>query len=184
MTKTDTHNILHHWREAVPNDRMAHLIKDTERAFRRALQIRLAAHGVPFGHWSFLRILWDADGLTQKELSARAGVMEPTTFAAMKAMESLGYIERKQLLTNKKNMYVHLTAEGRALKKKLVPMAEATNLVSVQGVSAQDIQTTRKVLLAMIENLARNDVLQAEPVKKPSAKAKIKTATKTTSAKR
>ncbi|MEO7242496.1 MAG: MarR family transcriptional regulator, partial [Variovorax sp.] len=95
---------------------MAHLIRDTERAFRRALQIRLAAYGVPFGHWSFLRILWETDGLTQKALSARAGVMEPTTFAAMKAMETQGYVVRRQLANNKKNMYVYLTAAGRALK--------------------------------------------------------------------
>ena len=95
--KQDTHNILHHWREAVPHDRMAHLMRDTERAFRRALQQRLAALGVPFGHWAFLRILWEADGkggLNQKELSTRAGVMEPTTVTAMRAMEALGYINR------------------------------------------------------------------------------------------
>jgi len=30
---SDTRNILKHWREAVPNDRFAHLIRDTERAF-------------------------------------------------------------------------------------------------------------------------------------------------------
>lgn len=52
-----TQDILRHWRDAVPEDRLAHLIRDTERAFRRALQLRLAAHGVPFGHWAFLRIL-------------------------------------------------------------------------------------------------------------------------------
>jgi DNA-binding MarR family transcriptional regulator len=161
----ETQNIVHHWREAVPNDRMAHLIRDTERAFRRALQIRLAVHSVPFGHWSFLRILWACDGLTQKELSARAGVMEPTTFSAMKAMEALGYITRKQLPTNKKNMYVYLTNEGRALKEKLVPMAEDANQVSVRGVSPQDVKTARKVLLAMIENLARDELLRAAPVK-------------------
>ena len=39
----------------------------------RALQARLAAHGVSFGHWTFLRILWERDGLTQRELSAEAG---------------------------------------------------------------------------------------------------------------
>ena len=161
----DTQNIIRHWREAVPNDRMAHLIRDTERAFRRALQIRLAPHAVPFGHWSFLRILWEADGLTQKELSERAGVMEPTTFTAMKAMEALGYIVRKQLPTNKKNMYVYLTEEGRALKEKLVPMAEETNHVSMEGLSPDDIKTARKVLLAMIENLARDELVQAAPVK-------------------
>ena len=162
----DTQNIIRHWREAVPNDRMAHLIRDTERAFRRALQIRLAAYAVPFGHWTFLRILWEADGLTQKELSERAGVMEPTTFTAMKAMEALGYIVRKQLPTNKKNMYVYLTDEGRALKEKLVPMAEETNHVSVEGLSPEDIKTARKVLLAMIENLARDELVQTAPVRK------------------
>lgn len=160
--KTDTHNILRHWREAVPNDRLAHLIRDTERAFRRALQIRLAEHGVPFGHWSFLRILWDADGLTQKDLSERAGVMEPTTFAAMKAMEALGYITRQQLPTNKKNVYVHLTTAGRGLKAHLVPLAEETNRISSKNIKAADLATTRRVLLAMIDNLAADELLQAE----------------------
>jgi DNA-binding MarR family transcriptional regulator len=164
--RTEAHNILHHWREAVPDDRMAHLIRDTERAFRRALQIRLAAYGVPFGHWSFLRILWEADGLTQKELSARAGVMEPTTFAAMKAMETLGYIKRKQLPTNKKNVYVHLTAAGRALKKRLVPLAEDTNRISINQVDPADVATARRVLLAMIANLADNESLHLAPAPK------------------
>jgi len=153
-----TQDILRHWREAVPNDRMAHLIRDTERAFRRALQIRLAPHGVPFGHWSFLRILWEADGLTQKELSERAGVMEPTTFAAMKTMEALGYVTRRQLPTNKKNVYVYLTDEGHALKQHLVPLAEDTNLISTAGVEPEDLKTARKVLLALIGNLARDEV--------------------------
>jgi DNA-binding MarR family transcriptional regulator len=172
----DTQNIIRHWREAVPNDRLAHLIRDASRAFHRALQVRLAQHGVPFGHWTFLRILWESDGLTQKELSERAGVMEPTTFTAMKAMESLGYIVRKQLPTNKKNMYVYLSEEGRSLKTLLVPMAEDTNNVSIEGISPEDIKTTRTVLLAMIENLARDELLQSTPTtrRKPGAAAGAK----------
>lgn len=156
-----TQDILRHWREAVPNDRMAHLIRDTERAFRRALQFRLAPYGVPFGQWSFLRILWEADGLTQKELSERAGVMEPTTFAAMKTMEALGYVTRKQLPTNKKNVYVYLTAQGRALKKLLVPLAEETNRISTMDVKTAELAIARRVLLAMIGSLARDE--QAQP---------------------
>jgi len=169
----DTQNIIRHWREAVPNDRLAHLIRDASRAFHRALQVRLAQHGVPFGHWTFLRILWESDGLTQKELSERAGVMEPTTFTAMKAMESLGYIVRKQIPTNKKNMYVHLSDKGRALKKLLVPLAEETNNVSIEGISPEHIKMTRMVLLAMIENLARDELLQdkAAPARRKAAAA-------------
>lgn len=166
--KNDTRNILTHWREAVPNDRMAHLIRDTERAFRKALQVRLAEHGVPFGHWTFLRVLWENDGITQKELSAHAGVMEPTTFTAMKAMEALGYIVRKQLPTNRKNVYIHLTAKGRLLKNKLVPLAEDTNSISTRNITPDALMTTRKVLLTMIENLAEDEQAWEEPPAKPA----------------
>jgi MarR family transcriptional regulator, organic hydroperoxide resistance regulator len=154
---TDTGNILRHWREAVPKDRLAHLVRDCGRAFRRALELRLAAHGVPFGHWTFLRILWHGDGLTQKELSQRAGVMEPTTFAAMKAMEALGYVTRQQAPHNRKNVYIHLTDRGRALRNVLVPLAMDTNRISTQGIAAGDLATARQVLLAMIENLAQDE---------------------------
>jgi DNA-binding MarR family transcriptional regulator len=145
--------VLRHWREAVPNDRLAHLVKDATRAFVRSLQSRLALHDVSFGHWTFLRILWEADGLTQRELSDQAGVMEPTTLAAIRAMEKLGYLTRRQLPGNRKNVYVHLTARGRALKKKLVPLAVEVNRLAVRGIPAAEVATTRKVMLAIIENL-------------------------------
>src|SRR5690554_6743902 len=108
MTPDDTRTLLRHWQEAVPNDRLAHLVKDATRALVRALQMRLTEHAVSFGHWTFLRILWETEGLTQRELSKQAGVMEPTTFAALKAMEALGYVERKRRPGNRKNMYVYL----------------------------------------------------------------------------
>jgi len=153
-----TEAILRHWREAVPNDRLAHLIKDATRGLVRALQMRLAEHSVSFGHWTFLRILWEADGLTQRELSEQAGVMEPTTFAALKALEKLGYIVRRRRPDNRKNVHVFLTSRGRALKTRLVPLAEEVNEIAVRGVSAADVAATRRALLAMIENLARDDV--------------------------
>ncbi len=155
--KQPTREILRHWREAVPDDRLAHLVKDATRALVRALQVRLAEHRVPFGHWTFLRILWEHDGLKQSELSAEAGVMEPTTFTALKAMEKLGYIKRKQAPGNRKNVYVFLTPKGRALKAKLVPVAEEVNRVAVAGLTRDDVARTRGHLLSIIENLARDE---------------------------
>jgi MarR family transcriptional regulator, organic hydroperoxide resistance regulator len=121
----------------------------------RALQTQLAAHEVSFGHWTFLRILWEHDGLTQRELSEAAGVMEPSTFAAIRAMEELGYVSRRQSAENRKNVYVFLTARGRALEAKLVPLAREVNTLAVKGIAAADIATTRRALGAMIENLTR-----------------------------
>ena len=153
-----TQSILHHWREAVPNDRLAHLVKDATRALVRALQMRLAEHAVSFGHWTFLRILWEGDGLTQRELSEQAGVMEPTTYSALKAMERLGYIRRKQLGGNRKKVYVLLTPKGRGLRERLVPLAENVNRIAIRNLRTAEIAVTRNVLLAIIANLARDEL--------------------------
>jgi len=152
-----TQVILSHWREAVPNDRMAHLVKDATRALVRALQMRLTEHSVSFGHWAFLRVLWETDGLTQRELSEQAGVMEPTTFSALKSMEKLGFIERKHARHNNKKVFIHLTRKGKLLKRKLVPLAVEVNDIALRGVRPQDIAMTRRTLLFIIENLARNE---------------------------
>ena len=150
--------ILSHWIEAVPNDRLAHLVRDATRAFARALQARLSEHNVSFGHWTFLRVLWEHDGLTQRELSEAAGVMEPTTFAAIRSMEELGYVVREQRHGNRKNVHGRLTPRGRALKRKLVPLAVKVNEIGVAGVDPTDVALTRKVLTAIVANLARDEL--------------------------
>jgi MarR family transcriptional regulator, organic hydroperoxide resistance regulator len=150
--------ILRHWQEAVPDDRLAHLVKDTWRGLTRAFQTRLSEHSVSFGHWVFLRILWETDGLTQSQLSQEAGLMMPTTFSALRTMERLGYICREQRPDSRRKVYIFLTAKGRALKDELVPLAEQVNAIAVRDVSPADVAATRRTLLAMIENLAQDEI--------------------------
>jgi DNA-binding MarR family transcriptional regulator len=130
--------------------------------------MRLTEHGVSFGHWTFLRILWEGDGLTQRELSEQAGVMEPTTFSALKTMEKRGYIRRQQRGGDRKKVYIVLTPKGRGLRGHLVPLAEAVNKVAVRGVKPVDIAVTRTVLLAIIENMATDE--QAVDMRMPSTR--------------
>lgn len=153
-------------------DRLAHLVKNAWRAMVRALQIRLIEHNVSFGHWSFLRILWEEDGLTQRELADRSGMTTPTTFTAINAMETLGYVRREQKSGNKKNVYIFLTPEGRKLESKLLPLAEEINAASVQGLDAADIQAARRVLESIAANLAgyEQNLLQSENRRVPSTR--------------
>jgi len=138
-------------------ERLAHLVKEAMRVFNRGLQMRLAEHEVSIGHWPFLRALWETDGLTQRELSEVAGVMEPTTFAALKAMERRGYVVRRAVAGDRRKRQVFLTARGRALEAKLVPLAEAVNAISVRGMPAADVAATRRTLLAIVDNLAADE---------------------------
>jgi len=174
-TARETEAMLRHWLEAVPNDRLAHLVRDAARGLSRGLQLRLGAHGVSFGHWVFLRILWESDGLTQRELSVRAGVMEPTTFAAVTALERLGYVTRRKRAGNRKNVYVDLTEAGARLKARLVPLAEDVNEIAVAGIADADIATTRRTLLAMIRNLADDEAARsAGPARVPRPRAAVR----------
>src|SRR5215469_16523294 len=152
-----TREILRHWQEAVPNDRLAHLVKHAARGLARALQMRLTEHSVSYGHWTFLRILWEVEGLTQRQLSDEAGVMEPTTFSALNAMKKLGYVVRRSSPTSCKEVHVYLTPKGRALKTKLVPLAKEVNAVALRRVDPDDITATRRTLLALIANLAADE---------------------------
>jgi DNA-binding MarR family transcriptional regulator len=150
--------ILRHWLETAPNDRLAHLLRDAVRGFHRALQVRLAEHGVSHGHWSFLRVLWEGDGLTQRELSLRCGLTEPTAFSALRALEQLGYIVRRPADGSRRRVLVFLTAEGHALRARLEPLAKDVNAIAVRGVPEAEIAATRRTLLSVIQNLARDEI--------------------------
>ena len=168
-----TRAILRRWHEDVPNDRLAHLVKDAWRAFQRSLAVRLAKHGIPHGHWTFLRVLWERDGITQRELAIQAGVSEPATLAALRAMEKAGHVVRKRRAGNRKNVYVKLTRAGAALRRKLVPLAVTVNAVATRGVRTADVATTRRTLLTILDNLVVDELAQvvgAEPL--PNAPAR------------
>ena len=95
--------------------------------------------------------------------------MEPTTYAALKALERLGFIVRRQTNGDRKKLYVFLTPKGRLLKNQLVPLAETVNSVAIRGVNAADVDTTRQVLLAIIANLAQEE--EARGKRMPSTRA-------------
>jgi DNA-binding MarR family transcriptional regulator len=161
----ETEFILSHWKDGVPDDRIAHLVKDAARALVRALQSKLKEHDVPFSQWSILRTLWAKDGLSQRELSALAGVMESTTANVVRQMEIKGYISRRHLGKNKRKRYVFLTHKGEKLESELVPLAEEINKIARENINQKEIDSVRNTLLTMIENLGSEEKI---PIKSPN----------------
>lgn len=139
-------------------ERLAHLTRLAARGFMRSLQFRLDGFDMTFGHWIFLRILWDEDGLTQRVLSERASLTEPTTHSALVKLEKLGYIKRKNLKGNNRRQHAFLTKRGRDARKILEPLAIEVNEVAINGLSDKEVAMSRKFLITMIENLAEDEV--------------------------
>jgi|TARA_R100001509_G_scaffold155934_1_gene118768 DNA-binding MarR family transcriptional regulator len=143
----------------VPNsrERLAHIIRLATRGFNRSLQIRLASHHVTFGQWIFLRILWEQEGLTQRELSEEAGLTEPTTHTALQRLEALGFLEKRTLAGNKRKQHVFLTKRGKELRIELEPLAVEVNEVALAGLSSSELDIIRKGMLLILDNLEEDE---------------------------
>lgn len=104
---------------------LGYLIRSSHHHFQSLLAARIEPHGITLGMWYFLRVLWEEDGLTQRELSNRVGTMEPTTLEAIKTIEAKGLVRREHDLKDKRKRLVYLTEKGRSLEEILLPLARA-----------------------------------------------------------
>lgn len=137
------------------DERIAHFVKDAFREVLRALQSGLREHSVLYGHWTFLYILWQTDGMTQRQLSEQAGVNESTTVGALQAMEKLDYIIRRKMPDNRKEVRVFLAPKGASLRAVLMPVVEQINRVALENIPEHDIEVTKRTLMALAGNLVR-----------------------------
>src|SRR3954451_19624069 len=78
------------WFSARIQDSPGYQLRQASRAIHRVLQARLVPYRVNIGMWYFLRGLWGEDGLTQRDLSRRIGIREPTTLHTVAVMERNG----------------------------------------------------------------------------------------------
>lgn len=127
--------------------------RELHRAFSRALQARIANHGVSMGQWYFLRALWDEDGLTQRELSQRVGMMEPTTVTALNSLERHDLVRRVRNPHDRRKVNIFLTPKGRALRDDLLPEVEEIGVLATRGLTSVELALTITVLRRVSLNL-------------------------------
>jgi MarR family transcriptional regulator, organic hydroperoxide resistance regulator len=141
--------------EFPPRLSSGYLVRDAHRAFQRLLERRITPYGVTRGQWYFLRVLWTHDGLSQRELSARVGLMEPTTVIALRSMEKAGLIERERSADDRRRVRVLLTAKAKRLRNELLAVARNITDASEEGLAAHDLAAFRRVIARMTANLDR-----------------------------
>ena len=138
-----------------PLESAGYLVRDAHRAFQKLLEKRIAAHGISRGQWYFLRVLWIEDGLSQRELSARVGMMEPTTVIALRSMEKAGLIHRARTSDDKRVARVWLTAKARRMRDQMLLIARGINEDACRGVTREEFDAFRRAITRMTENLDR-----------------------------
>lgn len=140
-----------------PGASAGHLVRNAHRAFQRELEARIAVYGISRGQWYFLRALWEEDGLSQRELSERVGMMEPTTVVALAGMEKARLVRRRRSKADRRKLVVTLTPKGRQLRDLLLPVAKSVSDLACRGIPAGDLEVFYRVIGQMTANLAEPD---------------------------
>ncbi len=71
---------------------LGYLVNRLARLFARALESRLAGHGVALGPFPVLLTLWEEEGLTQTEIARRLDFEQPTIANTLKRMQRDGLV--------------------------------------------------------------------------------------------
>jgi MarR family transcriptional regulator, organic hydroperoxide resistance regulator len=137
-----------------PEESVGHQVRWAHRALQRELEEHLRPYGITLGMWYFLRVLWEKDGQTQRELSDAVGTSEPTTVTALHAMEKRGLAVRIQNSADRRKSNIFLTKPARDLRDLLLREAREVNRIATAGISAAEIDRLITTLGKIRNNLA------------------------------
>lgn len=146
-----------------PENSIGYLARILFRSFSRLLEQGTLTHDVSAGQWRFLRQLWRQDGITQRELSERVSMREPTTVVAVKGLEKAGLITRKKTRDDRRKTFIYLTEHGRRLELLLAPFNAEIHELATRGMSDAEVEMLQSLMKRAIGNLAdANAQLAAE----------------------
>ena len=131
-------------------------LRETYRAFARAVSQNLAPLGLTLSMWFALRSLWEADGLSQAELGRRIELKPAAVVAVVNALEAAGLVERRRTRKDGRIYNVFLTAAGRKLRTRATALALQVDARAMRGVKPDEIEQVLAILKRLRGNLADN----------------------------
>ena len=137
-----------------PHNSIGYLARIIFRSFSGLLERSTLVHNVSAGQWRFLRQLWLEDGITQRELSERVGMREPTTVVALKGLEKAGFIVRKKTPADRRKTFIYLTPLAKKQELLLAPMNAEIHEIATRGMSDEEAIMLEELMRRVIENLA------------------------------
>jgi DNA-binding MarR family transcriptional regulator len=140
--------------DADTHNSIGYLLRDSARRILDDLTARLETHGITLPQYFVLRELWQEEGLMQREVANRVGVLEPTMVTTLDALERQGLIVRVRSTVDRRKTHVQLTAEGRKMRDTLHGYAGDVLDRALSGVSDAEIAELRRLLQQIKGNLA------------------------------
>lgn len=109
--------------------------------------------GITLPMWRALAALTDRDGQTVGELSLRTSIEISTLSRVLDGLQRRKLIERKRAEADGRVVTLHLTAAGRTMTRRVIPIAERYERVAIAGLSPRDVETLKRLLRTLYANM-------------------------------
>ena len=110
--------------------------------------------GISLPMWRVLAQLWHADFQRQSDISERTTIEPATLSRLLRSIEAKGLIVRTRSPTNGREVGVALTKEGRALTKRILPIAVRYEALAAGTIPSDKINVVKDVLIEIYRNIA------------------------------
>ncbi|OJY57667.1 MAG: hypothetical protein BGO90_14290 [Legionella sp. 40-6] len=127
-------------------------IKKANRLLIKKANQLLKKHNITHAYASFLMELYRQDGMTQAELHKRIGIEQPTAVRTLDRMERDGFIQREQMLEDRRAVRIKLTNKGKGYQKILQDCVQELNELALRGIDKQE----RALLIRLMNTLNSN----------------------------
>ena len=124
----------------------------TVRLLRSRLDRALQQVGLRLGQFQVLRLLWERDGLTPRELSDRLGVEMPTVTRTVQRMLRDGLVRREAHPVDARSVCIFLAPRGVELQGAVSAILQTETEASLEGFSRAE----REALVAFLERMSAN----------------------------
>lgn len=119
----------------------------------RTLNERLRPNGLDYPRWRVLAVLQEHPRATMGRLADLTSVDRTTLTRTLGLMEKAGLVERRERESDRRSVAISLTAKGRRLFERILPLALLETDRALTGFSSEEIGALRERLKRMADNL-------------------------------
>ncbi len=119
----------------------------------RALNAKLATHGLDYPRWRVLAVLCEHPGASMLRLADLTSVDRTSLTHTVRMMVDEGLIRRTQRGTDRRSVALTLSRRGKLTVERILPTVLAQNEQALAGLSTDEVDTLRAGLSRVLARL-------------------------------
>jgi MarR family transcriptional regulator, organic hydroperoxide resistance regulator len=109
--------------------------------------------GVTLPMWRVMVALWESDDQRLGELSERTSIDISTLSRLLVTLQRKRFVLRGRSGTDGRALNICLTAKGRSVTERIIPIASHYEEVATRGINQRDLKRLKKMLIKLFSNI-------------------------------